>query len=337
MKVLLSMFVRSRFNFIALFIIVAIPACNGTSVVEGVSAHVTPLESIVTSVTSGTVRSEKMAELAFSTVGRVEILNVSLGSQVKQGEILAVLENGDLRAALTNAETELIRRSDLKGSHAVSKSDIDLAARRVDEARAFYEKSIIRAPFSGIITEVNLEVGQLSQITTIIPKPPIHIIDLGPRYVRAEIDEIDLTKIYVGAPARVKILAARREPYYGVVRKVIPFIMSTREQDRTSEVELSINTNNELLPVGASADVEIIVEQKPSVLTIPTKALLGRGEDRFVYRLLKGRAIRTPVRSGIINFEQTEITSGISEGEIVLIPSDDVELSDQLAINARVS
>ncbi len=290
------------------------------------------VEATVSSVNSGTVRAEGNTELAFGTVGRVKEVNVTLGDSVKQGEILAQVENDDLKSRLQSTLEEYERSQRLSKSDAMSQSGVTQARANYDAAVTAYEKSLIKAPYDGIVAELNLEVGELSQITAVIPLAPIRIVDVKPRYVRAEIDEVDLPKVKVGLPARVKILAIRKEPFKARVRKVVPFVSSIREQDRTSEIELDIDSEGLLLPAGASADVEVVTDTKDDVLTVTSRALLGRGEDRYVYVLNGAKLKKTPVKIGIYGYTVSEIVSGLSPTDQVVLPSDKFELTDGLRV-----
>jgi len=290
------------------------------------------VEATVSSVNSGTVRAEGNTELAFGTVGRVKEVNVKLGDAVKQGQILAQVENDDLQSRLQSTLEEYERSQRLSKSDAMSQSGVTQARASYDAAVTAYEKSLIKAPYDGVVAELNLEVGELSQITAVIPQAPIRIVDVKPRYVRAEIDEVDLPKVKVGLPARVKILAIRKEPFKARVRKVVPFVSSIREQDRTSEIELDIESENLLLPAGASADVEVITETKDDVVTVTSRALLGRGDDRYVYVLDGSKLKKTPVTIGIYGYTVSEVVSGISPADHVVLPSDKFELADGLRV-----
>jgi HlyD family secretion protein len=280
------------------------------------------------------VRAEGNTELAFGTVGRVKEVNVKLGDAVKAGQVLAQVENDDLKSRLQSMLEEYERSQRLSKSDAMSQSGVTQARASYDAAVTAYEKSLIKAPYDGIVAELNLEVGELSQITAVIPQAPIRVVDVKPRYVRAEIDEVDLPKVKVDLPARVKVLAIRKEPFAARVRKVIPFVSSTREQDRTSEIELDIDSEGLLLPAGASADIEVITETKGDVLTITSRALLGRGRDRYVYVLEGSRLAKRPVQVGIYGYTVSEIVSGLSPSDKVVLPSDKFELTDGLRVTA---
>ncbi|MFM1848734.1 MAG: hypothetical protein RL417_2208 [Pseudomonadota bacterium] len=323
----------SMFRVVLLSILTfLILGCSKPVEVTGVAAVKTRVEATVSSVTSGSVDAEHEVELAFGAVGRVSVLNVKLGSKVKRGEILAELENLDLKQTLTKANSDLARAQSLLRSKVLASTESEEALKAQELAHANYEKSLIRAPFDGVVAEINLEVGQLSQITAVIPRALIRLVDLEPRYVEAEIDEVDMPKVSLGLPARIKILAVRREPFNATVRKVVPFVNAAREQDRTSQIELTVQNEGVLLPVGASADVEILTEARDDVLAIPSRAVFGRGGNRYVFKLAGTTAVKTSVEIGLSNYDRTEITKGLSPGDVVLTPRESAELVDGAAV-----
>ena len=322
--------------FTIIVVILTFAACGTTPEFKGVKAVKTHVELTVSSVNSGTVRAEREAELAFGTVGRVSKNDAHVGVKVTKGTILAELENVDLATAYDTSRNDVERSKDLLKSRTISVQQVEAYKRAFDLAGAAYEKSLIRAPFDGLITEVNLEIGQLSQITALLTKPLVKIVDLDPRYIEAEIDEVDLPKLSVGLSARIKVLAVRREPFKGTVRRIVSYVSTIREQDRTSLIELNVDSEGVLFPSGASADIEIIAVDKSDVLAVPSRAVLGRGDGRFVYRAISGRSVKTPVTTGIGNYERIEIQSGLSEDDVVLYPSETTELEDGQKVAVKV-
>ena len=317
------------------FILFSTVGCKSSPEVLVVKVERGSVEETVAGVNSGTVKAEQLAELAFGAVGRVKDVSVSLGQSVEKGAILAEIENGDLKSRLDVATEELARAKTLQQSQAASRSNVIQAQGNYDAAFTAYEKSLIRAPFEGLIAEKNIEVGQLSQITAVIPLAPIRLIDTKPRYVLVEIDEVDLPKVRVGLQARVKVLAVRREPFAAVVRRVIPFVSSMREQDRTSAVELTVDGEGILLPAGASADVEIVTATRQSAVIAPSRAVLGRGVDRYAYRLSGSKIEKKVVNVGLGGFSVTEILGGLEAGDEIVMPSEKAELRDQLVVVPR--
>jgi hypothetical protein len=95
---------------------------------------------------------------------------------------------------------------------------------------------------------------------------------------------------------------------------------------------LSLESEGILLPAGASADVEIITATKENVLTLSSRALLGRGGNRYAYRLDRAILTKVPVRIGIFGYTVSEVVSGLSEGDETALPSDKVELVDGMRV-----
>jgi HlyD family secretion protein len=328
--------VRPRLLNLSIALLLACTSCSKTPVVLIAKPKKASISAIVSGVTSGKVEAEHHSVLAFGAVGRIEHVSVSVGDRVTKGAILANLENADLKAALNQAEREVGRVTQLKNSNVLSNKEVEAAVELRDVALGTYEKSLIKAPFDGVIAEKNIEVGQLSQITAVIPLAPLRIVDSEPRYVVVAVDEADLTKIKVDQSARVKIIAYQKEPLLGNVRKVVSYVSTMREQDRTIQVEVKIPKQDPLLPVGASADVDIITEVKEDALTIPTRAVLGRVNARFVFVVKDGHIQRQNVTVGLSNLDRTEIVSGVGEDTVVVANPGLVELKDGQKVTVTV-
>jgi HlyD family secretion protein len=314
--------------------VVALPGCGKSLKLKGARAALTRVESTVTTTSSGTVEAEQQAILGFGGAGRVQRIRVRAGDVVRKGQVLAELENADLLRIRQDTEHEVTRAQELFTSGLMSRVALDDARRAFEIARMNLERSLIRAPFDGLISEMNLKLGETAQPggTSLLPgaaAAPLRIIDQKERLIKGSIDELDLGRIRPGAPARIRILAARPEPFTAKVVRVVPFVSTIKEQDRTSQVEFRLTeTPPSLLPAGASADIEVIVEQREKVLAVPARTILGLGERRYAFVLEEGRLKRRDVKLGLGNFERREILSGIREGDTVVFPPDDAELKD---------
>ena len=308
--------------------------CSRAVPLKVVAATRIPVESTLSTTSSGTVDAQQQAILGFTAMGRIAQVTVVLGAKVKAGQTLARLDNTDLLAISRDAATENHRNEELFASGLISRTAMDEAKRNVEVARVNLSKTVIVAPFDGIVTELNLQVGELSQSST-AGKAPIRLIDLKPRVIKGEIDEIDLAKVKMGSPARIKIMAVRAEPFAAVVTRVVPFVSTTKEQDRTSQIELKITEPDSAIPVGASADVEVVVDIKPNALAVPTRAVLGTGDGRYLYAVRDGKLVKTQIKAGAGNYDRLEILSGIEAGTEVALPADNVELKDGLKVTTE--
>jgi HlyD family secretion protein len=316
-------------------LLILLSSCSKAPEVEVAEVSLGTIQATVNSVNSGVVRAEQISELAFGAVGRVKKLNVKLGDIVEKDFVIAEIENQDTIVALETASRELKRQETLSKTGASSPSILEQSETQLKVAEEAYQKTLIKAPFKGVVAELNMEVGQLSQITTELKKALIRIVDLSPRYVRAEIDEVDLPHVKIGQSSSVKILAQRTEPFKAQVRKVVPFINSVREQDRTAEIELTIESD-QILTAGASADVEIVTDQKDQVLLLPLRAISSSDITKYVYKLENGRAKKTAITIGLSNYESAEVISGLEKGDLVVLPNEDNELSDDLKVSIKV-
>lgn len=330
-----SMKAIHRVVWVLIFVVIGV-SCTKTHSVKVIQAAPTHVETTVTTISTGTVEAEKNTPLAFTGTGRVAAVLIRVGDRVRKGQILAHLDHADLKSAFEESESEWSRTQELFKEGLVSKAALDSAKRALEGARANFEKSMIRAAFDGMVTELNLEVGELAgPASSSSGKTQIRLVDLQPRIVTGEIDEIDLAKVKVGCRARIKINAVGAQPFEAKVSRVVPFISSTKDQDRTSRIELKVEKNNQLLPVGASADIEIVTDEKENALAVPSRALVGVRSERSVYVLDQGKAKKVRVQTGIGNYEKTEILSGIQAGERVILPAEDFVLTEGAKVTAE--
>ena len=205
---------------------------------------------------------------------------------------------------------------------------VRVASARIDEANAALERTRLRAPFTGIVAEINGEIGEFITPSPVgIPTPPaVDLVDASCIYVTAPIDEVDAPRVKEGMKARVTLDAFKDRHFAAHVRRVAPYVLDVEKQARTVEVEAEIDEheNANLLP-GYSADVEIILDERPQTLRIPTRALV---EGKKVYVLEAGRAKLVPVETGLGNWEYTEIKSGLDAGAKVIVSIDREGLAD---------
>jgi HlyD family secretion protein len=197
----------------------------------------------------------------------------------------------------------------------------------LETARATLAKTVVTAPFDGVVLDVTTEVGEwISPSPPGVPIPPVlDLIDPDALYVSAPIDEADVARLRTGFPVRITLDAFRGTSFTGTLTYISSFVQTRQEQNRTLRVEAMFQearlpTN--LLP-GLSADVEIILEAKENVLRIPTYALL---ENNRVLVLDAGRISEKKVGTGLHNWSFTEITSGLSAGEVVVVSLDKAEV-----------
>lgn len=193
-----------------------------------------------------------------------------------------------------------------------AEASIEVASRQLDYMT-------LRAPFDGVIAELQIEVGEWST-----PSPPviqvpsvIDVVDTSSIYVSAPMDEVDSARLKPGLPSRVAIDAYPGKRFPGRVVRVGAYVLDVEEQNRTVAIEVELDDvafSATLLP-GTSADVEVVLDTHENTLRVPTAALLS-GDKVLV---VDGRTlVERAVQVGLRNWDVTEVTSGLGEGERVV-------------------
>jgi HlyD family secretion protein len=229
------------------------------------------------------------------------------------------LDNAVAEAEQLAAECASLRTS-------VSVRDAQLAL-----ARASLARTRLTAPFDGVIAEINGELFEYVTPSPVgVPTPPaVDILDNTCFYVTAPIDEVDAAAIRVGMPVRLSLDAYRDRHFDGRVRRIADYVLDVEKQARTVDVETEFNpeTIKVRLLAGYSADIEVILEKRENVPRVPTEAVVD-GREVFVYRPETGRVVRRSIRTGISNWDLTEVIEGVAPGEMVVVNPDHPDLAD---------
>jgi HlyD family secretion protein len=197
----------------------------------------------------------------------------------------------------------------------------------VELARAQLAKTVLRAPFDGVVAEVGSELGEWVTPSPAVMAVPgiLDLIDPSSIYVSAPVDEVDSASIRTGLPARITLDPYPDNALDGEVSRVAPYVLDLQEQNRTVEIECDFaqpEAGVRLLP-GTSADVEIILEAHQDVLRVPAHALL---EGNQVLVLQDGRLEQREVGIGLSNWDYAEVVQGLAEGEHVVVSLDRAEV-----------
>lgn len=217
-----------------------------------------------------------------------------------------------------------------KGACAAAQSQTTSSAAQLQMQQALLERFQLRAPFSGVIAEINGEIGEY-----VTPSPPgvatppaVDLIDTSCLYATAPIDEVDAAALQLGMPVRITLDAFRGREFAGKLTRIAPYVLDLEKQARTVDVDVKFDAvpDDVALLIGYSADVTIVLQNLPRVLRIPSEALFSTnavwvldGEDTLHKRELQ---------LGVGNFTFTEVRSGLKEGERVVRNPDQPGLKD---------
>jgi HlyD family secretion protein len=201
-------------------------------------------------------------------------------------------------------------------------AEVSSSESQIKVARAAQERTVLKAPFPGIVAKVSGELGEVATPSPPgIPTPPaIDLIDDSCLYVTVPIDEVDAAAIRVGMPGRITLDAFAGRKFAGRVRRIAPFVLEIEKQARTVDVEVEFADRDQTraLLVGYSADAEIILDVRDEVLRVPTQAL-QQGGRVFVYDPATATIHSRTLRTGLSNWEFTEVLDGLRPGDRIVL------------------
>ena len=248
----------------------------------------------------------------------------------------------ELKTQLSAAENGL---KNAKLSVLISQHNLEAAQANISRAEDSLSYTTITSPIDGVVTRVNAEVGEMATGSTYNPGPVIvEVADLSKMVVMAQVDEADVAGVKEGQNAKVNIHAWPDKVFQGVVDSVALSHKIDRNGSKYFEAEIILETFEERVLSGLTADVDIEIKEYKDISKVPSQAVLGRSVDELpmdirencpevdskktlatvVYRYVKAeddsyKTVVTPVRTGASDATHTIITSGINEEDMIVV------------------
>lgn len=203
----------------------------------------------------------------------------------------------------------------------------------LDLQQARLAQTELRAPFAGIIAEVNGEVGEYATPSPpgVATPPAIDLINQECLYVRAPIDEVDAAQVKIGMETRVTLDAFQDQTFTGLVSRIAPYVQDLEKQARTVDVDVTLSSlpqDIDLL-IGYSADIEVITASRDNVVRIPTELLL---EGNKVLTVQNDAIAEVPLTLGLTNWTWSEVTAGLKAGDAVINSLDIPDLNPGIKV-----
>ncbi len=237
-----------------------------------------------------------------------------------------------LKQAEANIEYLIARKKDLARQAAFSAEQAQLQIQQaVAQIRDLSEKvasTRVVSPVDGTVYALSFKPGDFVQIGQAVAS----VADLRHVRVRAYVDEVDLGPLASGDYVRVQWDGLPGHTWKGSVerlpKQVVPY-----GHRRVGDTICSINSLDQSLLPNTNVDVKIRVGQKTGALVVPRAAIRGQEGDRYVLLVVNGDHLRRqPVQVGIASSDRFEIRSGLTEGQLVALPSA-APLSDGMEIH----
>ena len=323
------------------------------------------VEKTVSNTRAGTIDACRRSKMSPAAAGQISVLHVTEGDSVNKGDILLELWNKETKARVTASEmsaeqtcivsakavrdasranelyTKGLTSEEAKES-AVANAESSMAAcnaasAQVEVTKASLERTMLIAPFDGIVAEIE---GKLGEYVTPSPvgvatKPTLDLIDNTCLYIKAPIDEIDAPDVRSGMRAKITMDAFGEKEFPATVSRVAPYVLDLERQARTVEIEaLFDDPQNYLLP-GYSADVTIIIDTSEQTLGLPTQSIM-RGDN--VYVIAENNIVeKREIETGLSNWQFTEVLSGLELEDRIVLSVDRAGVKDGAKVEVEKS
>lgn len=195
---------------------------------------------------------------------------------------------------------------------------VDIAEANFDAAKLNLEKALIVAPFDGVVTDVNITPGK--EITSMtLANPAISLVDTSEILMRGFIDEMDIASIKLGQEANIVLDALPGKEVKGKVTFISP-VGTAQAGVVVYHTTITLENPDDGLRDGMSATAEVVVQRRDNVLVIPNKAIRGSLKNPIVLVTKNGQVDEREITLGLSDGVNTEVVSGLEEGEEVLLP-----------------
>lgn len=297
---------------------------QATQVLEVNGIVVQPSELRNTLSITGEVIANEFVEIKSELSGILQEIRFDEGQRVRKGDLLArinvdelLAEREKLKYTQQLRETLEHRQRQLLEREAISQEEYDQALNELQTVGADIElinvqieKSYIRAPFSGIIGLRDVSEGAYVTSSTVLA--PLYSID--PVKIDFAIPGKYSTQLRTGKPISFTTEGVNQE-FHGTVYAIEPRI---DPNTRTVTLRARCPNPHGLLLPGQYARIDLVLENKDSVLMVPTQAVIPELQGNKVFVAKGGRASAVNVETGIRTETELEITGGLNPGDTII-------------------
>jgi ATP-binding cassette subfamily F protein uup len=285
---------------------------------------------------TGTVEPSLEIRIAPRVAARIVELNADEGDVVRKGQLLARLEDADLRSSVAElesrlryAEAQLKRANDLQRSQLVSQDTVERAATDFETAQASLRRAReqlafmrIAAPTSGRIIRREGEIGEFIPVNQTI----FYLAGPAPLRISADVDEEDQPRVVVGQRVLIRTDAFPTTVFEGRVTEITP---RGDPVSRAYRVRIAIPEASPL-QIGMTAETNIVIAERSQSLLVPTRAVRGN----LVWVVEGNRARRRELEIGVRGPERIEVLAGLEPSDRI-VEDPPAELEDGALIRPQ--
>lgn len=293
-----------------------------------------PLSGSLAPLSSATIKSK--------ISGVVEATTVQEGMAVSAGQVLARIDQADLRARLqqqqamldeaqaklsmatkneANSQALLAQKyisqnafDSTQNTVALARAYVKSAAAMVEIARIALNDGIIKAPISGVVSKRHVQAGE-----KLAPDMPVYsIVNLSELTLEAQVPASEIPRVKVGQDVRFKVDGFQKREFEGKVARINP---ATEAGSRSMLVYIAVRNDDSALRAGMFAKGSIVTDRSGVAPIVPMTALRDDQGRQVVYKIENGKVVAQPVTLGLRNDDEgyAEVTDGLDKGANVIV------------------
>ncbi len=291
----------------------------------------------------GEVINDQTVTMTALLDGEITSINAREGDTVRQGQTLAELDSSEATMRLEMAQADYVYRqqdletttrnherlSNLSQAGNTSKRSLDdalnamlgadaalkSASASVELAELILDNARVDAPFNGTVLLQSAEIGQWVEAGTRL----FSIVSDTGNVIEAEVDASEWSRVELDQVAELKTDALPDQQWQSKVKWIAPNI--SNDSGNTFAVRFSLSEDSPSFLLGQELDVDLELDRANGVLVVPLQALIEESPGKFfTYLASNGEATRRDVTIGMKNLINAEVTDGLNQGDIVILP-----------------
>jgi RND family efflux transporter MFP subunit len=289
-------------------------------------AVVATARSKVAQAEAAQARAEADVERWRSEAARISQLaaggsvTTQLVEETHQKKRIAEASFAETRAAIEAAQAG-VAESQAQAAKAAADVDAAKARVRVAEANVTQVESLrsyltIKSPFFGVVTSRRVDTGHFVLPASGGDAPLLVVARTDKIRAIVAVTEGDAGYVDQGDPVILSIPALRGADIPG---KITRTTFAVGASNRSLETIIDLDNADGRLRPGLYATAKITLVERKDALTLPSAAVIRQGKEAFCYKLLAGKAIKTPIQVGIKVADDIEITSGLTDADIIIL------------------
>ena len=301
---------------------------------------------------SGKVYAQKEVMVMPMMPGKVTSVMVNVGDRISKGDVLFTLDKEDIekqieqanaayesalanynmtKEQIENAKANYERAKQLyeqgiiskvefeKAELAASDSSLEAAKAGLNQAELAYKQAmealdntVVEAPISGIVSTVNIDTGEIASSG----QPALTIVDMDTVYVQINVPENQINNLSEGQEVIVRIPSALDKEFKGKIDSISPAV---DQRTQLYPVKIYISNEDHIIKPGMLARIEVHTDLTKDVIAVRSEAVIEKDGEKIVYVVEDDKAVEKKVEVGLDTGDYIQITSGLNEGERVIV------------------